>query len=155
NSANVLTWQELRDAAPTLGVELISLEVRDVQEFYRAFEFATTQGADALFVAPDPMIGVDGRPQLIEFATKHRLPAISADQTPAQGGLPMAYGPTFPAQFHRAAYYVDRILKGARPADLPVEQPTTFDLVINLKTAQVLDLTIPQDVLLQATEVLQ
>jgi putative ABC transport system substrate-binding protein len=89
------------------------------------------------------------------LATVHRLPTMFAARGQATSGGLMAYGPSAVQQYRRAAYYVDRILKGTKPADLPVEQPTTFDFVINLKAAQALGLTIPQHVLLQATEIIQ
>ena len=98
---------------------------------------------------------VRNRDRLVELSTRSGLPTISGDTGFAAAGGLMAYGPSLIRQTQRAAYYVDRILKGARPADLPVEQPMVFDFAINLQTAQALSLTIPQHVLLQATEIIQ
>ena len=108
----------------------------------------------ALIVVGDPTLGIH-RPRIAELAIKHRLPTIGTVRTWADGGLLMAYGANFIELFRRAATYVDRILKGAKPADLPVEQPTKFDLVINLKTAKALDLTIPPSLLLRANDFIQ
>ena len=98
---------------------------------------------------------VRSRERLVQLSTRSRVPTISGDATFADAGGLMAYGPNIVRQFHRAAYYVDRILKGTKPADLPVEQPRELDFVINLKTAQALGLNIPHHVLLQATEVIE
>jgi putative ABC transport system substrate-binding protein len=95
------------------------------------------------------------RQQIAEFALKHRLPAITLLSEHAQAGLLMSYGPNLPDLYRRAASYVDKILRGAKPGNLPVEQPTKFELVINLKTAKALGLTIPQSLLLRADEVIQ
>jgi putative ABC transport system substrate-binding protein len=141
-------------ASQALGVELQNLAVHAPADIDTAYQVATDRGLDAIVVMPDPLTS-GSRDRLVELSTKHGLPTISGDATFAGAGGLMSYGPNLIGQTQRAAYYVDRVLKGARPADLPVEQPTTFDLVINLKTAQVLGLTIPQDVLLQATEVVQ
>jgi putative ABC transport system substrate-binding protein len=102
----------------------------------------------------DPLL-VQSRDRLVALSTQSGVPTISGDGLFAAAGGFMSYGPNFDRQAQRAAYYVDRILGGTKPADLPVEQPTTFDLIINLQTAQALGLTIPQHVLLQATEVIQ
>ena len=119
-----------------------------------AFEAAVRERADGLFVSNGPVITAN-HARIAELAVQARLPSMwQQSDAVARGGL-MGYGPNRAAMYRRAAYYVDRILKGTKPADLPVEQPTTFDFVINLKTAQALGLTIPQDVLLQATEVIQ
>ena len=130
------------------------LEVRDHGALEAAFERAAAERVDGLFVLASP--GLDASaPQVVELARRHRLPMISGQpEWVAAGGL-MMYGPNIPSLFRRAAGYVDRILKGANPAELPVERPTTFDLVINLKTARELGLTIPPSVLQQATEVIQ
>jgi putative ABC transport system substrate-binding protein len=102
----------------------------------------------------DPLTGAN-RARIAEITAARRLPAISGDAEYAAAGGLLAYGPKIPEMYRRAAVYVDKILKGAKPADLPVEQPTKFDFVINRKTAQALGLTIPQSVLEQATEVIQ
>jgi putative tryptophan/tyrosine transport system substrate-binding protein len=106
-------------------------------------------------VLPSPILHALRGAQIADFALQQRLPTMGANPSLVQAGGLMTYSVNFAALHRRAAYYVDRILKGARPADLPVEQPTRFDFVINLKTAQAIGLTIPQHVLLQATEVIQ
>jgi putative ABC transport system substrate-binding protein len=130
------------------------LETRDASDFPGAFEVATRDRADALLVVEDAYF-TSQRTMLVELARRARLPAIYANrQIVDEGGL-MSYGPNFADQFRRTAIYVDKIFRGARPADLPIELPTMFDFVVNLKTAQSLGLTIPTAVLQQATEMLQ
>jgi putative ABC transport system substrate-binding protein len=136
------------------GVELQNLSVRTPEDLERAYQTAVAGRLDGIVVILDPMI-VRSRERLVELSTQSGLPTISGDTEFAMAGGLMAYGPNLVRQAQRAAYYVDRILKGAQAADLPVEQPTTFDFVINLRTAQALGLTIPQFVLLQATELIQ
>lgn len=148
---------ELREtevAAQHLGVQLQSVEVRVPDDLEGAFEAITRQRTEALIPLGGPPITQE-IDRIVAFASRARLPAMyeSRDWTEA-GGL-MAYGPNFQDIYRRGAAYVDKILKGARPADLPVEQPTTFDFVINFKTVQALGLTIPQSVLQQATEIVQ
>jgi putative tryptophan/tyrosine transport system substrate-binding protein len=142
--------------APALGVQLQLLEVRSRNDLAGAFDVAARARVDALVVP------AGGNPTnfaysswIAEEAMRRRLPSMSERRDFVQAGGLMAYGPSIPDLWRRAAYYVDRILKGARPADLPVEQPMRFEFVINLKTAQALGLTIPPHVLLQATEVIQ
>jgi putative ABC transport system substrate-binding protein len=147
-------YQEAESAAPRLGAHLISLPVRGPEEFNSAFATAGREQAQALLQLQGPGINAN-RQRIVDLTSQHRLPAMfSARPFVAAGGL-MAYSPDPRAQDQRLAYYVDRILKGAKPADLPVEQPREFDFVINLQTAQALGLTIPPHVLLQATEVIQ
>jgi putative tryptophan/tyrosine transport system substrate-binding protein len=137
-----------------LGVQLQSLPVREPSDLERAYEAATDRGADAIVLISDQFL-TGQRRQLVALSAHSRLPTISGDRAfPGAGGL-MAYGPNMSELYARAAYYVDKILKGANPADLPVERPMRFDFVINAKTAQALGLTIPPHVLLQATEVIQ
>jgi putative tryptophan/tyrosine transport system substrate-binding protein len=149
--------QELEDteaAARTLGVGIHALEVATANDLDGAFETALGEHVDALLIQVNGLLNTL-RTRAAEFALRNRLPTAAQDrQLVVAGGL-MYYGPNLPDQLRRTAYYVDRILKGANPAELPIEQPTTFDCVINLQTARALDLTIPQHVLLQATEVLQ
>ena len=136
------------------GIELVNLAVRTPGDLERAYQAAVAARLDGIVVILDPLI-VRSRDLLVELSTRSGLPTISGDTGfVAAGGL-MAYGPNLVRQTQRAAYYVDRILKGTKPADLPVEQPMLFDFVINLRTAQALVLTIPQHVLLQATEIIQ
>ena len=133
--------QEAEKAAAALGIKLVVVEVRG-GDYARAFATIAAERALALFVGATPSLARDGK-RIVELAASHRLPAIY--EWPAQvedGGL-MSYGSAPDALYRRVAAYVDRILKGAKPGDLPVEQPTTFELVINLKTAKALGLAIP------------
>jgi putative tryptophan/tyrosine transport system substrate-binding protein len=147
-------FRGIEAAARVLNVELQAVQVHYPDEVEGAFEAIIRGRADALIV-------MTGTPTLVrrteigEFALRSRLPAIATLREFANAGVLMTYGPSLPAMYRRAAYYVDRIVKGTGPADLPIEQPTKFDFVLNLRTAQALDLTIPHHVLLQATEVLQ
>ena len=146
--------RELDAAAPRLEVKLQRLEVRVPEDFEDAFKAAVGQRAGALYVPGDPL--TTNRPQVIaDLGLKYRLPTISDySGLPRAGGL-LSYGPDIVDSYRRAALFVDKILKGANPAELPMEQPTKFDLVVNLKTASAFGLTIPQAVLLQATQVIQ
>jgi putative ABC transport system substrate-binding protein len=146
--------RETEAAARALGVELQALEVRAPTELDRAFAAMTRGRAGALMVLPDVILRNQQR-RIIDLAAKGRLPAMYAWREPVDAGGLMAYGASIPEIFRRAAVYVDKILKGAKPADLPVEQPTRFELVINLKTAKALGLTIPQSVLIRADQVIQ
>jgi putative tryptophan/tyrosine transport system substrate-binding protein len=151
---NALEIRVMEAAAHGLGVQLQALEVRDPGEFEQAFEAATRAGAGALSILATPFIAQHlGR--LANLALAHRLPTIFWAKRFAEAGGLMAYGPSRRDGFRRAAALVGKILQGTKPADLPVEQPMTFELVINLKTAQALDLTIPPPLLFQATEVLR
>jgi putative ABC transport system substrate-binding protein len=140
--------------APKLGVEPLFVEVSNVDQFEPAFEAMTRQRCDALSVTADPFhLSHVGR--IIDFVAKARLPALyAAKENVAAGGL-MSYGPSLPDLYLRAAGYVHKILQGTKPADLPVEQPVKFELVINLKTASVLNLTVPQMLLATADEVIE
>jgi putative tryptophan/tyrosine transport system substrate-binding protein len=150
----LLGWQEATSAASVLGVELVSLEVRQPDDFDRAFERAAREHADALIALGDPLVYTHlGR--IVSFTNQHRLPGIYHWREAVVAGGLMAYGPSITANYRRAAYYVDRILKGTKPADLPVELSMTFDFVVNLKTAQALGITFPNEILLQVTEVIQ
>jgi len=155
NPASAPMLREAEAAARALGVRLQVLEARDPQEIDSAFAAMTRERAGALLIFPDPIFG-NQRRQIAELAAKRRLPAMhgGSPEYPEAGGL-MVYSPNILDLKRRAATYVDKILKGAKPAELPVEQSTRFDLVINLKTAKALGLTIPQSLLLQATEVIQ
>jgi ABC-type uncharacterized transport system substrate-binding protein len=146
--------QELETAARALGVQLQLVEVREPYPFAQAFATMTEARADALITHPSGVFW-DRRTQLVDLASKTRLPGIFPERDFAEAGGLMSYGPSLTANFHRAATYVDKILKGAKPADLPVEQPTKFEFVINLKTAKALGLTIPSTLLFQANEILQ
>ena len=146
--------KEIELAAGTLGVQLQYRDVRAVEDIETAFRGAREGHADAALVLASPILESD-RTQVADLAAKSRLPTIyHVTEFVEVGGL-MSYGASFIDLYRRAATYVDKILKGTKPADLPVEQPTKFDFVVNLKTAQALGLTIPQEVLLQATEVIR
>ncbi|HEY7066023.1 MAG TPA: ABC transporter substrate-binding protein [Chloroflexota bacterium] len=145
--------QELDAAGAALGLRVQLLETHDVTDLDAAFEAAAAAQADALMTSTGRVARY--RTRVVSLAASHRLPAMYHNSLPVREGGLMSYGANVLDLHRRAAYYVDRILKGARPADLPVEQPTRFDFIINLQTAQALGLTIPQHVLLQATEVIQ
>ena len=145
----------LADAGRILGLNIQEpVRVRDAQELPAAFTLIKQQRADAILVASGGPI-FPARAQVAEIALQHRLPAITAFKELTHAGLLMSYGPDFPDINRRAAGYVDRILKGAKPGDLPIELPTKYELAINLKTAKTLGLTIPQSLLLRADEVIQ
>jgi putative ABC transport system substrate-binding protein len=139
----------LRSAAGDLGVTLESFEVQGPHDFEHAFSAMTQEPPDALFVIAE-VLTITHRCRVLQFAEKNRLPAIYEFGLFAREGGLMAYGPKLTDSFRRGAYYVDEILKGAKPADLPVEQPGNFELVVNLDTAESLGVTFPPSILLQA-----
>ena len=141
-------------AGQALGVQLQFVEARDPADFDRAFSDMTRARAGALTVLTSNMLNT-GRKRLVDLAAKNRLPAMYLTREFVDAGGLMSYGPNVADLHRRAATYVDKILKGAKPADLPVEQPTKFELVINLKTAKALGLTIPQSVLARADHVVE
>jgi putative ABC transport system substrate-binding protein len=141
-------------AARALGVQLQFVEARGPADFDRAFADMTRAHAGALTVLTSPMFFSERR-RLVDLAAKHRLPAVYQWREGVDAGGLMAYGPNVTDLFRRAATYVDKILKGAKPADLPVQQPTKFELVINLKTAKALGLTIPPSVLARADHIVE
>jgi len=149
NSAVRLAWQETQDAALLLGIQLVSIEVRTVSDIISAFDIAKQEDCHGLIVLPDPLTA-SHRSAIIALAAKARMPTVYAYREFVDEGGLLAYGPNYRDLYRRAAIYVDKILKGAKPADLPVEQPTTFDLVVNLKTAQALGLTLPSSLLVRA-----
>jgi ABC-type uncharacterized transport system substrate-binding protein len=140
-------------AAGALGLSYRFIEVRGPDDFPAAFGAAVESKADAVMALGNP-VTFAGRRLIAEFALSHRLPSIFEEQLFVEAGGLMSYGPNFIDMFRRAATYVDKILKGAKPADLPIEQPTRFDLVVNRKTAGILRLTIPSSVLLRADRVI-
>ena len=154
NPTYELIWKETQRAAQLLGVQLQAVEVRDPSELEGAFAAMTRGRAGAFINAPDELFFAHRR-RILDLAAKSRLPGVGDNRAFVELGGLMAYGPNFPEMFRRAANYVDRILKGAKPGDLPVEQPTRFELLINLKTAKALGLTIPQSMLLRADEVIR
>ena len=147
-------WSALRAAANTLGVTLHPVEVHGPAEYQTAFATMASKQDAALLTFSDSMTYIHGR-RLAEVAAENRLPAMYAYQEVAAAGGLMSYGPSIPDMFRRATVFVDRILKGAKPGDLPVEQPTKFELVINLQTAKALGVTIPQSILLRADKVIE
>jgi putative ABC transport system substrate-binding protein len=147
-------YKEGQVAAQGLKVTLISLEVRNREEIGKALAGSGKERAQAVFDLPDPVTFVN-RQLITNFAAKHKLPAMYSFREYVDAGGLMSYGTSFPALLHRAATYVDKIFKGARPADLPVEQPTKFELVINLKAAKQIGLTIPPNVLARADKVIR
>lgn len=157
NSANPSNLPLVSDTevfAKALGLALHSVGVRNSVELDAAFASIARERADALSVISDAFMFTN-RNLISALAARNRLPAIYPDKLYVEAGGLISYGPSIPAAFHRAAYFVDRILRGARPADLPVEQPTKFELVINLKTAKALGLTMPQSILARADRVIE
>jgi putative ABC transport system substrate-binding protein len=146
--------REIEAAAQVLGIELQPLAVRRASDFVGAFRGATEGRAGGLVVLNDSLLLAE-RAQIARFAAKSRLPAVYGFREQAAAGGLMSYGVDLRNQYRRAVTYIVKILKGAKPADLPIEQPTKFELVVNLKTAKALGLTIPQSVLLRADEVIQ
>jgi putative ABC transport system substrate-binding protein len=153
-STHRICLREAEVAAHSLKVRVLVLEARAPGEFAGAFSAATKERADAVIVLGDSMFFVE-RTRLAELAARNRLPSIAPQRELAEAGYLMAYGVSILDVYRRTAAYVDKILRGAKPADLPVEQPTKFELVVNLKTATVLGLMIPQSVLLRADEIIQ
>jgi putative ABC transport system substrate-binding protein len=146
---------DLTVAAQALRLHLHVVELRHAEELDTAFAAMTQEGADALMVLSDPLLMDDLLGRVADLATKSRLPAMYDWKMYVEAGGLMSYGTSLPERHRRAATYVDKILKGATPADLPVEQSTTFELIINLKTAQALGITIPPVLLFQADEVIR
>lgn len=146
--------QDTQRAARSLGVTVQSVEVRKADDFEGAFAAVLKGRAQALLVGPGQFMFTHQR-QIVEFATKNGLPSIYVWKDPVSAGGLLAYGINIPHAYRRAAYYVDKILKGAKAGDLPIEQPTKYDFVVNLKTAKALGITIPESILLRANEVIQ
>jgi ABC-type uncharacterized transport system substrate-binding protein len=154
NGAHAGYWRNVQAAARALGVTPLSLEVRGADDFERTLGRATREHADGLLLLLDPLFTANAR-VIADLATRSRLPAIYGLRQLADAGGLMSYGPSSTELIRHAVSYVDKILKGTRPADLPVEQATKFELVINLKTAKALGLTIPPSVLARADEVIE
>jgi putative ABC transport system substrate-binding protein len=144
----------IKTAARSLELQLLLVGARGPGDFAGAFTTMARERVGALFVVTDPTY-IAHRARLVGLATRNRLPSMFTQGADVEAGGLMSYGPIFTAMYRRAAYYVDKILKGENPADLPVEQPTKFELVINLKTAKALGLTIPQTLLLRADRVIE
>jgi ABC-type uncharacterized transport system substrate-binding protein len=154
SGTGVLAWQEIQGPARQLGIELHSLEVRPGGDFDAAFASVIEANDHAVMVLPSGPVFMVNQQRIADFAAKHRLPLMDLPESVRAGGL-LAYGPDRADLFRRAATYVDKILKGAKPSDLPVQQPTKFELVINLQTAKTLGLTVPPMLLARADEVIE
>ena len=146
--------KEMRTAAQVMGIRLVVLPVRNPREIEESLKALVGEPPGALFVMGDRLF-LHNRQTIIDFATKQDLPVVPVHPELVEAGGLMSYGPSYPSMHRRAAYFVDRILKGTKPSDLPVERPTKFELVINLKTARALGLTIPPTLLARADEVIE
>jgi ABC-type uncharacterized transport system substrate-binding protein len=153
NPFTTIAWKATQPAADALGVKLQPVEARSPNDLDRAFATIKEARPNGLIVLPDRLL-LAYRASIVQFMAKNRLPGMFPFREFVQEGGLMAYGPDYTDMFRRAATFVDKILKGAKPADLPIEQPTKFDLVINLKTAKALGLTIPQSFLVRADEII-
>ena len=154
NPSHALAISNIKVAARSLGVQLQLLEARGPDGLDAAFAAMAKERVGALLVVSDTMFGIH-RARLADLAAKNQVPSMHGTRQNVEAGGLIYWGPNFPDQWRRAATFVDKILKGAKPADLPVQQPTKFELVINLKTAKALGLTIPQSLLLRADEVIR
>jgi putative tryptophan/tyrosine transport system substrate-binding protein len=154
NQTSTRNWNELQDPARQLGLALHSLEVRNADELDKALNVATSARADALAMLPDPVF-VANLKRIADFAAKDRLPSIFHLREFADAGGLITYGPDRSDLFRRAAAYIDKILKGAKPADLPIQLPTKFELVVNLKTAKAIGLELPPTLIARADEVIE
>lgn len=151
--STMLTLRELEEPARTMGITLRRVDVRSPEDFEGAFSTIASERADAIFVTASPLTNAHAK-QVVQLAARTRLPAIYNQKLYVEAGGLMSYAVDVAHQFRRAAVYVDRILKGTKPADLPVELPTKFELTINLKAARALGLTIPQSVLARADRII-
>jgi putative ABC transport system substrate-binding protein len=154
NPANALAWRETQGAARAVGVTLQSHEVQGPKDFEVAFSRMAEERPDALFVLDDALT-IQYRKEIADFAMQKRLPSVFAAKDRVEAGGLMSYGPRYSEMMRNAASLVDKILRGAQPANLPMEQPTTFELVINLKTAKAIGLDIPDKLLALADEVIE
>ena len=154
NPFTTIAWKAAQSAAEALGVRLQRVEAPSRNDLDRALATIKEARPDGLIVLPDRLL-LAYRAPIVQLVAKNRIPGMFPFREFVQEGGLMAYGPDYTDMYRRAAYFVDRILKGAKPADLPVEQPTKFELVINMKTAKALGLTIPQTLLQRADQVIQ
>jgi len=146
--------QAVETAGARLGVQLVMVPVRTVEDFEGAFSTMSREQVGGFLVVSEP-VTVSHRARFADLALKHRLPGMFGTRENVEAGGLMSYGPSIDAALRGAAFFVDRILKGAKPADLPVEQPTKFELVINMKTAKTLGLTLPPSLLQRADQVIE
>jgi ABC-type uncharacterized transport system substrate-binding protein len=154
NPGDVPLWKEVEAASGALGLQVRSLEVRSLTDFDNAFATATRERVEAFTMTLNPFINTY-RPRILDFVAKNRLPAIFGVPDIVEAGGLMSYGPDYAEHFRRLATFVDKILKGAKPADLPVEQPTKFEFVVNLKTAKEIGLTMPPNLVARANRVIK
>ncbi|HVI67732.1 MAG TPA: ABC transporter substrate-binding protein [Bradyrhizobium sp.] len=154
NPSSAPLLEQTKAAAQSLGVEIHVAEVQGPDRFESAFAAIKAARAGALIVLPDGML-YSQHPRIVTFSAASHLPALFGQKEVVEAGGLIAYGPNIPASFRRSAAYVDKILQGAKPADLPVEQPTIFELVVNLETARAIGLTVPASILLRADEVIE
>lgn len=154
NASSAVGWREIQAAASPLGVQLQSVEVQVSNDFDSAFKAVIRERAQAILPHAGSLAN-NNRARILDFAVKNRLPAMYADTEFVQAGGLMAYGPSYADLNRRAAIYVDKILKGTKPADLPVEQPTKFEFIVNLKAAKQIGVTIPPNVLARADRVIK
>jgi putative ABC transport system substrate-binding protein len=155
NPGGQINFDTTQAAAKTLGLTLQSFEVRTAADIERAFAAMPDRQAQAVAVLTDPVTSAFAGRLVADHATKHRMPTVCELREFTSEGCLISYGPSLRSMAQRTAVYIDRILKGAKPAELPVEQPTKFEVVVNLKTAKALGLTIPQSLLLRADQVLE
>lgn len=149
-----IDWSDWRTASERLGMDFITLAVHGPDDLELAFESARTQNVDAVLI-PSYALFISQRRRLAELGVKYGLPTISDRKEFADAGILMSYAPSSAHLYRRAAYYVDRIVKGTKPGDLPMEGPTLFELVVNLRTADALGITVPREILLDATDVIR
>jgi putative ABC transport system substrate-binding protein len=154
NPSHPLAVGDMLSAAQALGIELQSLETRSADEFDAAFAAMAQARAEALLVVPEAVFTLN-QAHLLDLVAKHRMPSMYGDRRNAEAGGLMSYAPSFPEQWRQAAAFVDQILKGAKPAELPIRQPTHFELVINLRTAKALGIEIPTSLLARADELIE
>jgi putative ABC transport system substrate-binding protein len=154
NAFHVGAERQAHEAAQILHLDMLSVRVRTAADFESAFAAITSSAAGALSVLADRVF-LHNRARIVEFAAKRRLPAVYAYRELVDAGGLMSFGPDYGDMHRRAATYVDRILRGAKPADLPIEQPKSFNLIVNLRTARALGIEVPQALLLRASEVLE
>ena len=154
NASHRLQLMEMEAAAPVLGLQLQSLPARDAGEIETGFAAAVQAGAEAVITMDDLLI-LFHRPRIVELAMRQKIPVMGEFRAFAEAGALLSYAPSPAAMWRRAASYIDKIFKGAKPTDLPVEQPTKFELVVNLKTAKALGLKIPELFLQRADEVIE
>lgn len=157
NLSHAAIWSETQIAGRALQVTLNAVEIREEADLKGALSAVAAWRADALYVLHDPLLmGTDSvRNRILSFAARNRLPTLSGMREFTEAGGLISYGASFAGLFRRAAVFVDKILRGAKPGDLPIEQPTNFELVVNLETAKALGITIPQSILLRADEVIR